>query len=214
MNYYKRWRAVVLAAGLWGCDSPAPEQVAADFFPVETGLVREFEVNETRYSVTEEPRKSTWYLREVIGETLGEVNGFAVHRLERYRKEHTGDAWKIDSVWAIYRQPDKVVQVENNTPYIKLLLPSSDGMSWNGNALNTLSAQTYRMRISADGQAEVVQLADSSLVHLNKSIERYRADEGLIYKEIRVYSYCQSTPDCIGKNIITSGRDLVYRALP
>ncbi|MDT4866462.1 hypothetical protein FQZ97_1013170 [compost metagenome] len=150
----------------------------------------------------------------MIGDALGEINGFTVYKLERYRKEKTGDAWKMDSVWTVYRQPDKVVKTENNTPYIKLLLPASDGLSWNGNALNTLNEQTYRLKISADGLADVVQMADSSLVHINKSIERYRAGEGLVYKELRIYNYCQSNPDCIGKNIITSGRDLVYKILP
>lgn len=208
------WGTGLLAVWLISCDGPAPEQRSADYFPVKTGLVREYEVSETRYSVTEGPQKSNWYLREVIGDVVGEVNGFAVYKLERYRKSHAADTWKIDSVWTVYRQPDKIVKVENNTPYIKLLLPPSDGLSWNGNALNTLTEQTYRMRTPADGgPAEVVQMADSSLVHLNKSIERYGAGEGLVYKELRIYNYCQSTPDCIGKNIITSGRDLVYKPL-
>lgn len=211
MKYCKAWGALLLAGWLVSCDGPVPE--TADYFPVKSGLAWEYEVNETRYNVTEAPRKTTWYLREVIGEPVGEISGFAIHKLERYRKNQPGDAWKIDSVWTLYRQPDKIVKVENNTPFIKLLLPSADGLSWNGNALNTLNEQTYRLRTSPDGLAEVVQMADSSLVHLNKGIERYEAGKGLVYKELRIYNYCQSTPDCIGKNIITSGRDLVYKII-
>lgn len=212
MKYGKVWGALLLAGGLVSCDAPVPE--TADYFPVKAGLAWEYEVNETRYNVAEGPRKSTWYLREVIGAPLEEMNGFTVYKLERYRKDHAGDTWKIDSVWTLYRQPDKIVKIENNTPFIKLLLPSSDGLSWNGNALNTLSEQTYRLKTSAGGLAEVIQMADSSLVHLNKSIERYESGKGLVYKELRVYNYCQSTPDCIGKNMITSGRDLVYKIMP
>lgn len=212
MKYRKTNIVLLLAAVLTACETTISEP-AEDYFPVNTGVTAEYEVKETRYSVTEAPLELTWYLKEVVGEPLDEINGFSVYKLERYRKNLPGDAWKIDSVWTIYRQPDKVVKTENNTPYIKLRLPASDGLSWNGNALNTLNEQTYRLKTGADGQAEVVQMADSSLVHLNKSIEKYQAGKGLIYKEVRVYNYCQSSPDCIGKNIITSGFDMVYRAL-
>lgn len=92
-------------------------------------------------------------------------------------------------------------------------LPPRDGQVWNGNALNPWSSQSYRLEKLDGERYQVIQAADSSLVHMNKSIEHYEAGKGMVFKEVRRYSYCQSTPSCIGKFEIESGRDLVLQRL-
>jgi hypothetical protein len=206
---------IVVIGLVWGtfsCDTQVDPQV--DLFPVATAEAAEYKVEETVYAAGVAPRKRSWYLREVIGDSVGNVQGVPLYQVERYRKESEEEAWRIDSVWTLYRQADKIVKVENNIPFIKLLLPSQDGQVWNGNGLNLWSPQNYRLEKVDDVLYRVVQAADSSLVHMNKSIEKYEIGKGLVQKEMRRYSYCQSNPTCIGKFEIESGRDLLVQRLP
>ncbi|ADQ19041.1 hypothetical protein Lbys_3390 [Leadbetterella byssophila DSM 17132] len=194
------------------CETTEAER--EDYFPLEINKTLEYKVTETRYSAAAEPQRSVWYLKEVVGDTVGHVQGTPILRLERYRKNSLDESWKIDSVWTVYKQVEKVVRVENNIPYVKLIIPPVEGQTWNGNTLNHLPNQTYKWVSAGEKLMDVVHAADSSLIHLNKSYERYQAGVGLIFKEVRVYSYCQSNPNCIGKREIESGRDLVYELLP
>lgn len=201
---------VALMVVVMACDTKVDPQV--DLLPLAS--VGEFEVEETVYAAGIAPTKRTWYLREVIGDSIGNVQGTPVYQVERYRKDTQEAPWRIDSVWTLYRQADKIVKIENNIPFIKLLLPPLDGQVWNGNGLNHWAAENYRLEKTAASRYKVVHTADSSLVHMNKSLEEYEAGIGLVYKEVRRYSYCQSTPSCIGQFQIESGRDMVLRRIP
>jgi hypothetical protein len=203
---------IVLFVGAIACDSSVDPEV--DLYPVRTSLVGEYKVEETIYAAGVAPVHRTWYLREVIGDSIGSAQGAPIYQVERYRKEKMEDSWRIDSVWTLYRQADKIVKFENNIPFIKLVLPPRDGQVWNGNALNPWSSQSYRLEKLDGEKYQVIQAADSSLVHMNKSIEHYEAGKGMVFKEVRRYSYCQSTPSCIGNFEIESGRDLVMKRLP
>lgn len=186
----------------------------ADFYPVHPGYSMEYRVTGHQYRVTDpEPETKTWYLKEIVGDSIGAMAGFPVYALQRFVRPDEAAAWQIDSVWALYRQPDKVVRIENNTPVLLLTLPVAENRKWDRNMLNTLSPSSYTLSFTDPLTIRVTQVGDSSLIHYKKGHEIYRSGTGLVYKQVFDYQYCQTTPECIGKNIISSGYDITYECL-
>lgn len=182
-----------------------------DYYPLDIDKSISYSVEEKNFTITGGGKTSQYYVKETVGEQVGIVTEQPIYALLRYKKNRPEETWSLDSLWTIYKQSDKVVKVENNVPYIKLLLPISAGINWNGNALNTLPAENYKSFSHPEG-IEVIHYSDSSAVELNRSREIYAPDRGMIYKEVIHYKYCQSTPECIGKGIVASGKSIVYKA--
>ena len=208
-----------------GCD-PKPEAfpdgAGFGYFPLETGHFVEYEVHEIRYAVASTPVEARYLLKEVCGQSITSSTGQEQYRLERYRKNQPQQSWVLDSVWTAYRQPDRAVRVENNVPYVKLRFPVRDRATWNGNELNTLPPQDYEARLSTTPVSyqelsfprslTVVQRYDSTLLTLDKSLEQYAPEVGLIYQESTSLVYCQDV-NCIGEGIIESGVQRQMRVL-
>lgn len=209
-------KAVLFAvsAVLSACENGPELPPDADFYPVYPGYSMEYRVTEHQYSITDpEPETKTWYLKEIIGDSIGSVAGFPLYSLQRFVRLSPAAAWQIDSVWTLYRQPDKIVRIENNTPYLLLTLPAIENRPWNRNVLNTLPPSPYSLSFTDPLTIRVAQAGDSSLIHYKKGHEIYRSGTGLVYRQVLDYQYCQTTPECIGKNIISSGYDITYECL-
>lgn len=208
-GYFKYIIIILGFIAVYSCSLPdtVPE---GRYFNITPGFSTEFEVQETRYSLADGEEKRTYFLKEEVGDEIEKINGFPVYALLRYIK--TTGSWQLDSVWTTWAQPDKYVKVENNLPIIKIQLPVKNGTKWDGNALNHLGEAIYRMR-SFDDKLEITHRYDSTALELHVSREIYQRGVGMIYKEITNYQYCQATPDCIGKGIVTSGLSTIYKTI-
>ncbi|GHB73946.1 hypothetical protein [Persicitalea jodogahamensis] len=184
-----------------------------DYFPVETGRYIEYEINEVRYNVTSPvPARTTYFLREVYGQSFPGSTGIEQFPVQRYKKPRPEASWTLDSVWTAYRIPDRAVRVENNVAFVKLAFPLTDQSTWNGNMLNARVPESYQVQFDAPFPARndfpkslsVVQRRDSSLVSVNKRIEVYAPGVGLVYREDTSLEYCQET-NCIGSGKIDTG---------
>jgi hypothetical protein len=215
---------ILLAFGALACSKNEVENTSpTDYYPLKKGLSLEYEVLEENYGVLSGKVEKKYFLKETVGDSVGKISETPIYKIERYKRQNNNENWKIDSVWTAYRLPDRAVKIENNTPFLKISFPVSDKKSWNGNAYNTLSAENYSLSVlknayslanqSFDKGIEIIQKQDSSAVILLKKKEIYLPNIGLVYKENTNFSYCQSTPNCIGKGIVESGKRVVYKAL-
>lgn len=199
---------------------PAATRQGHDFFPLETGRFVEYDVVETQHLLASSPVVKTSQLREVVKSVLTDASGQPAYRLERFRRDTDTQHWRLDSVWTARREAERAVKTEGNVAFVKLVFPTADGLRWNGNALNDRGRNEYRIRrhdepATVNGQRfdrtlEVLQREDSSLVSLQRRLERYARGVGLVYWENTALFYCNS-PGCLGKGTVDFGRQTVYR---
>ncbi|WP_428657888.1 hypothetical protein [Runella sp.] len=201
---------------LVGCTDSAtsPKESEYRYFPLEAGRFIEYEVQEASYAVGKKPVISTYFLKDVCGVALRGFNSQMQYQIKRYRRANAQQNWSADSAFTAYLLPDRAVKVENNRPFVKIIFPLYEGLTWNGNQYNTLPAQTYEAHftkepitlntLSFPESLNIIQQNDSSLVTLVRFTERYAPNIGLIYKESTALEYCQNT-NCLGQGIIESG---------
>jgi hypothetical protein len=218
------WRSFLpwLLVGLTACTAsePTPDALGYAYFPLETGAFVMYDVTETQYALTGPPTTTQYQLREIVRERFEDATGQPAYRLERYRRSTAAQPWRVDSVWTARASVEQAVRTENNVPFVKLLFPVSEGQTWNGNALNALGPDEYRLRDlnrplrigeqNFDRTLTVVQQNDSTLVSLDRRTEIYAEALGLVYRERTQFFYC-NTPDCLGKGNIDFGTQVIYR---
>ncbi|WP_373513566.1 hypothetical protein [Persicitalea sp.] len=183
-----------------------------DYFPLETGQFREYEVTETRYALAQPAQTITYHIRETVGQPYTDASDQTVYPIERSTRQ--GNAWRVDSVGAAWRTTERAFRTENGLTVVKIQFPVKDGLRWNGNLYNTLGEQIFEMKnvdkpltlgsFTFDQTLTVVQQNDSTLLSLRKNQETYARDIGLIKREQTSVQYC-GTPDCLGKSVIDFG---------
>lgn len=210
---------VALLGLLLSCapEPPVVQHTSSDFSPIVTGNYWTYTVQEEHYSLSGSPTTATYFLKEVIGDTLPSIyQSGKTFRLIRYKRTLTTDSWKTDSIWTVQLLPDKLIRTENNVPYLKLVYPISAGLAWNQNLYNvneaasclyqnvgkpyTLPTRTYPNTVQVINNNN-----DSTAISLNRQTEVYAYQTGLVFRENTALAYCQSTPDCIGKGQIAYG---------
>ena len=181
-----------------------------------TGKYWVYEVHEDRYSLSEAPTSSTYFVKETIGELLSTAQDTKTLKLIRYKRSRSTDSWKADSIWTIQQQPDKIIRTENNIAFVNLIFPIGSNTSWNRNEYNTrpVSLSGYE-KVGQDYVLNEKRYAntilvtdsenDSTAISLNRQLAAYAYQTGLIYREQTALAYCQSSAACIGKGEITNG---------
>lgn len=191
-----------------------------DYYPLGTNQSATYEVEDIRYSLRDGADTNRYQLRERVADTYPGAGGEIIYSLERYTRNAPQDPWQLDSIWTARKDERRVVVVENNVPYLKLMFPFQDQLQWDGNALNSAPAQTYTLTTTdstlrreigpgldslLDNSRTVVQRQLETLVNDSVLLETYAAGVGLLYKKTRILQYC-ADEDCIGQKIIESGR--------
>lgn len=204
----------------WEETEPTAARTGHEFFPLETGRFIEYDVVEILHSLTSPPVTRRSQVREVVRQAFTDAEGQPAFRLERLRRSTTAEPWQLDSVWTARLETSRAVKTAGNVPVVKLVFPVRKDLRWNGNALNGRGAEEYRIRWYdqplAVGQQffartlEVVQREDSSLVSLERRVERYARGVGLVESEDTRLFYCTSTA-CLGQGRVDFGRQLFYR---
>ncbi|GAB3952505.1 hypothetical protein GCM10028805_34670 [Spirosoma harenae] len=216
----QNYLGLILLGALVLCQSCQPEiltqQDDGAYYPIQPGRHWIYEVSEERYSLTEEPIFSSYFLKEAIGEWLPSVDGAKTYKLIRYKRNLLSEPWKVDSAWAIQQWPDKLIRTENGIVYQKLTFPIATNSVWNQNEYNSLPTDKYEYEqigksynqgtTTYPNTIQVVNTRnDSTAISLSKQVAVYAYKTGLIFRETAALSYCQSSPDCIGKEQIAYG---------
>lgn len=192
---------------------PAPDDSA--YFPLQTGDYWIYQVTQENYSLTNGATTSTYQLQEKIGNSFVR-NGQVVFQVEESTRTSDQAAWQINAIRMVYKSLSEVVSQDNNVPTLNLVFPISATTSWNSNTYNALpdslplryeniSRPFVTGKRTFEHTVSVVGPNDSTLIGLTKYQRVYAQNMGLVYRENTALAYCQSTPDCIGKGIISSG---------
>lgn len=187
-------------------DIPGPE-----FFPLVTGTFITYDVDSVNITQNIETEYN-FQLRISVVDSFVNGEGNTSYILQRHTRDDETKPWKPAGTWTAWKSIRQAVVTEGNTSYIKLQFPVSDGISWNGNALNDLGGpdrcgetECDLYEISAIDPVVIVK-QDSAVDVLTKDIriEKYSKDIGLIYKESTVYTFCDVDP-CIGTGFVVDG---------
>lgn len=194
---------------------PDPAALGYDYYPLEKGGYRIYNVHQIDYTLSGEADTIDYMLKETVADSFLNLGGDYSFYLKRFKKNSSEEEWKADSVWTIQKNNERVVTTENNVSYIKMVFPVREGKKWDGNRLNTLGNQEYRMAIGGEeaiGEEDLKPILtvlhrdnpDTILVR-QKAYEVYAKNKGLIYKEIIDLEYC-CEEECIGMEVIEAGR--------
>lgn len=206
---------LILSAACTRDEEPSTEIPDLDYFPLETGAFIVYDVDSV--SITQNVETPyAFQLRVTVAGSFTNAEGNTSYVLQRHTRDDETKPWKAAGTWTAWKTTRQAVVTEGNTSYVKLQFPISEGLGWNGNALNDLGGTDRCSGVDCDRyeitsiDPQVIVQQDSAVDILTKDIriEKYAKDIGLIYKESTHYQYCEGG-DCFGTDFIVDG--LMYK---
>lgn len=131
---------VVLSAFVAGCESkykdPDPQAMGYDYYPLEIGQYRVYNVEETFY-FGEIPSRLNYQLRERVDTSFIDQTGQEVYKIVRSKRPDANAAWLDDSVMTVVKTSTMVLLTKDNTKYVKLVFPVKNGLEFVGDLYNS-----------------------------------------------------------------------------
>jgi len=204
---------------LIGCSSSVDtdlSRVGQDYFPIEVGLYRIYDMQDTMYLLAG-PDIRHYQLRERVIDSVIISSSETSYTLERSVRDDEFQRWQVDSIWTARINPFRAVSTENNLSFVKLTFPIENNMEWDGNVLNSRPIENYKFNNSlldtilfdqTYNQLWTVTQSEKRQDFLGKDIryEIYSRDIGLLIKSVSTWVFCQS--DCSSLDQIVAGRGL------
>lgn len=187
----------------------------ADYFPVETGMYRIFDVEETRYALGMAPEVVRYELMAVVVDSFPSDDDRITFVIHRSTRADDTKAWEPLNTWSVRSDEERVVVSEGNVPFVKLVFPLAAKAHWDGNAFNTLGPDEYLIT-SVDQIAEVNGTTFEHTVTVEQErnldavvfrdvrTEMYARGVGLIYRESIQLEYC-TDDSCLGQQKVEQG---------
>jgi hypothetical protein len=121
------------------------------YFPLEIGSWIVYDVDSTVHldidDQTNQPDTSIAYyhyqLKETIDSSFIDGQGDTASRILREIRMSDTLPWNFLNIWTCKRNANSAQRIEDNIRFVKLSFPISSGVSWNGNAFNTLPGEEY-----------------------------------------------------------------------
>jgi hypothetical protein len=195
-----------LALLLFSCkkDNPTPEDLGYGYYPINDGDYSLYDVVDTSFQGVGAHVVTKYQIREEIHEPVT-INEETRYQLYVYYKPE-GEEWKDypDSVWTVFNTNGKIIKVQNNVRFVKLVFPFEVGKKWDGNISDPTSdpQDYYEMKevrrpfsydsFTYDKTVSVVEFDNNSALDDNYSVEVFANETGLVYKEVKIYKYDQS----------------------
>jgi len=177
-----------------------PSTLGYDFYPVEIGQFRTYEVEEIRFRITGFDT-TVYQLRETIFDSIPSLDQ-TTFLIRRDIRTNDLEEWESDSIWTVTPTELFVAVAENNISYIKLTFPVRAGISWNGNSLNARGMQTYYYEDVSASSFDEVPLSDQIRVIIEDIPENttgidlrsevYARNIGLVEKDYLTQVKCTS----------------------
>ncbi len=204
---------LIVISGSFSCKKKdeLPPDLGYNYFPNQVGKYVIYDVDSFYYNDFNVPLTIDTFkfqLKEKIQSTYLDNQNRTTLRLERYVRyynptiPYSSLPWVLRDVWAANRTATTAEKVEENERYIKLAFAVKQEQEWDGNAQNTLGAQTYSYEFinqprtfggtAFDSVLQVNQKDESSLVGVDYRIEKYAKRTGMVYKQ---FIYIQSQPN-------------------
>lgn len=202
-----------------GCEQtadPDPNRVGWEYYPLSLGQYRIYDVYRINYNFATENDTLAYELKEWVKNYHINQAKDTVYELERLRRYAGSTGWELDSAFLVQRTPRWLMITANNRPYLPLMFPVAEGLTWNSNLLNASPADSFSI-VSVgssftvgekvyDNTVRVVQeeILDT-IVETDEREEVFAVGEGLVYKRTNNINYCTLLDECRGQNIITTG---------
>ena len=209
-----------MALGVFiGCSSsssdPNTERFGYDFYPLELGAYRHYNVTELLYSQNIADTL-VYQMRESVTDSFPGSSGEQVYVLSRYTRLTDQEPWALDSTWSSYTNLRQAVLNKNGIPTLVLVFPFVEDLRWDGNALNAQATDEFKMQglfeaYQSDSAmftetATVVQEENlDSLIFLDYRREVFARQIGLVDKIDTQLVFCQDQ-GCLGQKFIDHGR--------
>ncbi len=191
-----------------------PETLGYDFYPIELGQYRIYNVEEINYNLVGSDT-SIYQLRETIVDSIESTDQTSYLILREKRADAT-EAWVSDSVWTAVLTANFLAISENNIPFIKLTFPVELGKEWDGNSLNSRTEIQYYYQsveevlidsiATEDHIRLIIEDIPANIVNQDERSEVYARGIGLIQKDYLSLEFC--TIDCNELGEIQGGRFL------
>lgn len=207
---------------LAGCGEDEIQQPADEaYFPLRRGFYQVYSVTGTNYISIDQAETFDYQLKmEVVDSFVNQEGGYT-YTIHRSRRNSANDPWEFWQVWSVRATPSSLIVSEENVPYVRLAFPIEVNRTWNGNAFNTLSADTYTLTTigksyTLEGGEQVgpyVQVVQEDsgdpITFMDKRQDFYVYDIGLVKREVTDIVYCSDADECDpGTQVIVSG--IVY----
>jgi hypothetical protein len=151
----------LVAFGLLNCKSDKiepSEKLFGEYYPLVSGNYVVYNAKRIVYTNTV-PDTINFQLKEVNKGEFSDKEGNTNYRIERLIRNSDSEGWKIDSVWYLIDKKDKLVKVESNTPYIRMVYPINKGTEWNVNAMNNNQYNCGGFNCKLDDIANYIDIA-------------------------------------------------------
>ena len=193
-----------------------PDTLGLDFYPLNVGQYRIYDVEEIRYLITGFDT-ATYQLRETIFDSIPSLDQ-TTYLLRRDIRTDAMSDWESDSVWSVTLTSTYLSITENNIPLMKLTFPVTAGREWDGNSLNSRSERTYYYQSLTSQLIDSVNLEDhmrmviedveENVTGVDLRSEVYVKGVGLVEKDYLTQTKCTSS-DC-GSDLgeVIDGRSL------
>ncbi len=225
-----KFLAVIFLTAFFSCKENIPEPAAIkglEYYPLTIGRFVEYQADSTVF--TELPKDTLYFkyrIKEKLEEEFTDNEGNKSYRLIRYIKPFNSQipydsmSWQVKEAWLVKANTNRVQVQENNQLFTKLIFPSLENASWDGNAYNALGKSTYRYEyvdkalsihsISFSKVLKVNQKIDTSNLIINHlEYEQYAANVGLIFREYTQLESNTIVPNVPVKNRIEKG--IIYK---
>jgi hypothetical protein len=123
-----------------------PSTVDYDYYPLDSGRYWVYQVHHVNYNIT--VTDTTYFVKELVYDIYNTSPGVTKHEMYRFYKSDLSEDWPLqpDSVWTVYTTAHQLSRVEFAKEYIRLVFPSDNNRTWDGNALNTNFEDLYKIK--------------------------------------------------------------------
>lgn len=136
---------------------------------------------------------NSFLIKEYFESTFIDNSGRSAIRIERWKKPADTLSWFLKDVWQCVKTDAQVEKVEEDVRFIKMVFPVRESIEWNGNALNSLTAQTLTFSevhkpfttgtLDFDSTITVVNTDPENLVSELRTTEVFAANVGMVFKK-------------------------------
>lgn len=175
-----------------------------DYQPLEVGLYRIYEVDQTLYSGENDSEQSYFYYKDEIKSFYVNKAGEQVYIVTRSRSGDQSD-WQEEMQFSLLLRNYSLIQTMDNQPVVSLVFPPSVGTSWDGNSYRSLGEDEFSLISGSVNVVTVVQEeSDDQITYRDIRYEIFTRGVGMTEKYDEVLTYC-SRNDCLGDQLIDSG---------
>jgi hypothetical protein len=166
-----------------------PLDTGLKYFPLQVGNYWIYDVTEITFDTLIQNITENYQERyEVVDSFENQLSEIA-YVIHVSKRDDVDAAWEFDQTWtARLSNANEIIVAEENTPYVKLILPIREGATWLGNKYNTIEAERSNSRVD---NYVFQNVKDAFDVYNNTITVQESSDLNLIYKDIRSSTYAE-----------------------